>query len=124
MNELAQEMLRNWAQIEGDLANFDGQALAGAILGALLVSSSKGKAWVTIRTRRKLSLQQRLLTLLLSAGVGYLFMPLLLSLVPFVSTGVAAFVAAVVVIPISVKVMLWLENADLKEIVQRWRRGS
>ncbi|MCS4283462.1 hypothetical protein M2396_001727 [Pseudomonas sp. BIGb0278] len=124
MNELAQEMLRNWAQIEGDLANFDGQALAGAILGAWLVSSSKGKAWVTIRTRRKLSLQQRLLTLLLSAGVGYLFMPLLLSLVPFVSTGVAAFVAAVVVIPISVKVMLWLENADLKEIVQRWRRGS
>ncbi|WP_258197511.1 hypothetical protein [Pseudomonas plecoglossicida] len=124
MNELAQEMLRNWAQIEGDLANFDGQALAGAILGALLVSSSKGKAWVTIRTRRKLSLHQRLLTLLLSAGVGYLFMPLLLSLVPFVSTGVAAFVAAVVVIPISVKVMLWLENADLKEIVQRWRRGS
>lgn len=124
MNEPAQEMLRNWAQIEGDLANFDGQALAGAILGALLVSSSKGKAWVTIRTRRKLSLHQRLLTLLLSAGVGYLFMPLLLSLVPFVSTGVAAFVAAVVVIPISVKVMLWLENADLKEIVQRWRRGS
>ncbi|MBP2261452.1 hypothetical protein [Pseudomonas sp. BP8] len=124
MNELAQEMLRNWAQIEGDLANFDGQALAGAILGAWLVSSSKGKAWVTIRTRRKLSLQQRLLTLLLSAGVGYLFMPLLLSLVPFVSTGVAAFVAAVVVIPISVKVMLWLENADLKEIVQRWRRES
>lgn len=124
MNELAQEMLRNWAQIEGDLANFDGQALAGAILGAWLVSSSKGKAWVTIRTRRKLSLHQRLLTLLLSAGVGYLFMPLLLSLVPFVSTGVAAFVAAVVVIPISVKVMLWLENADLKEIVQRWRRGS
>ncbi|MDR6711774.1 hypothetical protein J2W83_001368 [Pseudomonas hunanensis] len=124
MNEVAQEMLRNWAQIEGDLANFDGQALAGAILGAWLVSSSKGKAWVTIRTRRKLSLQQRLLTLLLSAGVGYLFMPLLLSLVPFVSTGVAAFVAAVVVIPISVKVMLWLENADLKEIVQRWRRGS
>lgn len=124
MNELAQEMLSNWAQIEGDLANFDGQALAGAILGAWLVSSSKGKAWVTIRTRRKLSLQQRLLTLLLSAGVGYLFMPLLLSLVPFVSTGVAAFVAAVVVIPISVKVMLWLENADLKEIVQRWRRGS
>lgn len=124
MNELAQEMLRNWAQIEGDLANFDGQALAGAILGASLVSSSKGKAWVTIRTRRKLSLHQRLLTLLLSAGVGYLFMPLLLSLVPFVSTGVAAFVAAVVVIPISVKVMLWLENADLKEIVQRWRRGS
>ncbi|RZI90868.1 MAG: hypothetical protein EOP15_03115 [Pseudomonas sp.] len=117
-------MLRNWAQIEGDLANFDGQALAGAILGASLVSSSKGKAWVTIRTRRKLSLHQRLLTLLLSAGVGYLFMPLLLSLVPFVSTGVAAFVAAVVVIPISVKVMLWLENADLKEIVQRWRRGS
>jgi len=124
MNELAQEILRNWAQIEGDLANFDGQALAGAILGAWLVSSSKGKAWVTIRTRRKLSLQQRLLTLLLSAGVGYLFMPLLLSLVPFVSTGVAAFVAAVVVIPISVKVMLWLENADLKEIVQRWRRES
>lgn len=123
MTELLQALMHNWSQLQGDLAGFQGEALAGAILGACLVSSSKGKAWVTIRSRRKLSLQERLMSLLLSAGVGYLFMPLLLSLMPFVSGGVAAFVAAVVVIPISVKVMLWLENADLKEIVQRWRRG-
>ncbi|MBA1324599.1 hypothetical protein G7018_23205 [Pseudomonas plecoglossicida] len=117
-------LVRSWTQLQGELDGFDGQALAGALLGACLVSTSKGKAWVTIRARHKLSVRQRLMTLSLSAGVGYLFSPLVLSVVPFASTGVAAFIAAVVVIPISVKVMLWLENADLKEIVQRWRRGA
>jgi hypothetical protein len=40
------------------------------------------------------------------------------------SRGMAAFVAAVVVVPISLKVMVWLDSVDLREIVQRWRRRS
>lgn len=34
----------------------------------------------------------------------------------------AGFVAAVVVIPISLKVMVWLDTLDPRELIQRWRR--
>ena len=108
-----------------DHAEFDGNALFGAILGAWLISSSRRRlrAWLVTNSRQQLKLWQQVGSLFLAAGVGYLFTPLMLSLAPFLSSGVAAFVAAVVVIPISIKVMLWLDAADLKDIFQRWRRG-
>lgn len=92
----------------------DGEALFGAILGAWLVTSIKRdlKAW------------QRLGSLLLSAGVGYLFAPVALKLAPFINSGGAAFASALVVIPISIKAMLWVEQADLFEILRRIRGGS
>ncbi|WP_166358491.1 putative holin [Pseudomonas akapageensis] len=91
----------------------DGDALFGAVLGAWLVTS----------TRQSLKAWQRMGSLLLSAGVGYLFTPLVLSMGPFLSSGVAAFVGAVVVIPISIKVMVWLDAAELRDIFQRMRGG-
>ena len=89
----------------------DGEALFGAILGAWLVTSIKRdlKAW------------QRIGSLLLSAGVGYLFAPVALKLAPIINSGVAAFACALVVIPISIKTMVWVEQADLFEIVRRIR---
>ncbi|MFK0089969.1 putative holin [Pseudomonas sp. NPDC090755] len=92
----------------------DGDTVFGALLGAWLVASTRGflKAW------------QRLGSLFLSAGVGYLFTPLVLLMAPFLSSGVAAFIGAVVVIPISIKVMIWLDSTDLREILQRLRNGS
>lgn len=92
----------------------EGDVVFGALLGAWLVTSTRGvlKAW------------QRIGSLFLSAGVGYLFTPLVLLLAPFLSSGVAAFIAAVVVIPISIKVMIWLDSADLRDIFQRFRNGS
>jgi len=128
MHEVVEAAALAWrqSQVSGEALGFDSQAVFGALLGAWLVSSSRRrlKAWVVIGSRRPLKVWQRIVTLLLSAGVGYLFTPLMLSLVPFLSSGVAAFVAAVVVIPISIKVMFWLDAADLKDIVQRWRRGG
>ncbi|UVJ43135.1 phage holin family protein [Pseudomonas sp. LS1212] len=91
----------------------NGDALFGALLGAWLVAS----------TRQSLKAWQRMGSLLLSAGVGYLFTPLVLSMASFLSSGVAAFVGAVVVIPISIKVMVWLDGADLREVFQRLRGG-
>ncbi|NBA94748.1 putative holin [Pseudomonas sp. R5(2019)] len=91
----------------------DGDALFGSLLGAWLVSS----------TRQHLKAWQRLGSLTLSAGVGYLFAPMVLSVAPFLSTGVAAFIGAVVVIPICIKVMVWLDAADLREVLQRLRTG-
>lgn len=100
--------------LASSMPTVDGDTIFGAVLGAWLVASTQGvlKAW------------QRLGSLFLSAGVGYLFTPLVLLLAPFLSSGVAAFIAAVVVIPISIKVMIWLDSADLREILQRLRNGS
>ncbi|MBA1191485.1 hypothetical protein G7007_01240 [Pseudomonas entomophila] len=113
------------AQALVDQTGFDGNALFGAVLGAWLVSSSRHrvKAWMMISSRKRLKVWQQIGSLMMSAGVGYLFTPLVEALAPLLSSGMAAFVAAVVVIPISVKIMLWLDAADLRDIVQRWRKG-
>ncbi|MGE8405731.1 MAG: putative holin [Pseudomonas sp.] len=96
------------------LPSVEGDVVFGALLGAWLVASTRGflKAW------------QRMGSLFLSAGVGYLFMPLIRSIAPFLSGGEAAFIGAVVVIPIVIKVMIWLDGADLREIIQRLRGGG
>lgn len=87
----------------------DGESLFGAILGAWLITSIKKdlKAW------------QRIGSLSLSAGVGYVFTPMALQAIPFATNGGAAFVCALVIIPISIKVMVWVEKADLWEIFRR-----
>lgn len=113
------------AQTLVETTGFDGNALFGAVLGAWLVSSSRHrvKAWMMISASKRLKVWQQVGSLMMSAGVGYLFTPLVEALVPLLSSGMAAFVAAVVVIPISVKIMLWLDTADLRDILQRWRKG-
>ncbi|GLH31593.1 MULTISPECIES: hypothetical protein [unclassified Pseudomonas] len=100
----------------------DGRVLFGAVLGALLVSAARDR--LVIVSRKRLTLGKQALLALLTVGVGYLFEPLLQALAPMLSRGMAAFVAAVVVVPISLKVMVWLDSVDLREIVQRWRRRS
>ena len=92
----------------------DGDALFGAVLGAWLVTSTKHnlKAW------------QRLGSLLLSSGVGYLFAPTAMRLAPVLTSGGAAFACALVVIPVSIKAMVWIERADLIEILRRLKGGS
>jgi len=92
----------------------DGEALFGAILGAWLVTS----------TKHDLKVWQRLGSLFLSAGVGYLIAPIALQAVPFITSGGSAFVCALVVIPISIKLMVWVEKADIWDIWRRIRGGS
>ena len=94
----------------------DGDVLFAALLGALLVSAARDRL-ITSEARRL-----TLLLLFVTVGVGHLFEPLVSSLVPLLSRGMAAFVAAVVVIPISLKVMVWLDTLDPRELIQRWRR--
>lgn len=91
----------------------DGELLFGAVLGAWLVSS----------TKKDLKVWQRLGSLLLSAGVGYLFAPMALQVAPFITGGGASFGCALVVIPLSIKVMVWIEQADLWDILRRLRGG-
>jgi hypothetical protein len=93
------------------LPSIDGEVLFGASLGAWLVTTTRSnfKAW------------QRIGSWLLSAGVGYLFTPVALPLAPFLTAGVTAFLCAVVVIPISIKLMLWIDGAGLADILRHLR---
>jgi hypothetical protein len=103
-----------------ELLDTEGRALFGALLGALLVSAARDR--LIIVSRRRLSACKQVLLVFLTLGVGYLFEPLLHALAPMLSRGMAAFAAAVVVIPITLKVLVWLDSVDLRELIQRWRR--
>ncbi|WP_028693722.1 hypothetical protein [Pseudomonas cremoricolorata] len=102
----------------------DPEVVFGALLGSLLVSLARGrmKVWLMLGADDRLSLRKSSLLVVLSAGVGCLFEPLILTLSPLLSSGMAAFSAAVVVIPISLKIMVWLDGLDLRDLLQRLRR--
>ena len=93
------------------LPSIDGETLFGAALGAWLVTTTRSnfKAW------------QRIGSWMLSAGVGYLFTPVALQVTPFLTTGVTAFLCALVVIPVSIKIMQWIDGAGLGEIIRHLR---
>ncbi|MDU9401966.1 hypothetical protein RTH46_05600 [Pseudomonas sp. zfem004] len=97
----------------------DGHVLFSALLAALLVSVTGNRS--IPRSSSRLARRKKLLLVFVTVGVGQVFEPLVLSLAPMLSRGMAAFVAAVVVIPISLKVMDWLDTLDLRELVERWR---
>lgn len=104
------------------LLGVDGYVLFAALLGALLVSAARDRL-ITNMTKR-LKLGKKLLLVFVTVGVGHLFEPLVSSLVPLLTRGMAGFVAAVVVIPISLKVMVLVDTLDPRELLQRWRRRS
>ncbi|MGO4313808.1 putative holin [Pseudomonas sp. KB_15] len=89
----------------------NGEVLFGAMLGAWLVTTARNnfKTW------------QRIGSLLLSAGVGYLFTPVVHPLAPFLTEGVTAFFCALIVIPISLKLMQWIDGAGIGEIIRHLR---
>lgn len=93
------------------LPSIDGEVLFGASLGAWLVTTTRTnfKAW------------QRIGSWLLSACVGYLFTPVALPLAPFLTAGVTAFLCAMVVIPMSIKLMQWIDGAGLSDIIRHIR---
>lgn len=90
---------------------FDLETLFGAGLGACLVVS----------VRQPLKVWQTLCSLAMSAGVGVLFTPLAVMLLPQLTNGVAAFFCALVVIPLSIKLMVWVEQVDIRELVRRFK---
>jgi len=103
-----------------ELLGVDGNVLFAALLGALLVGAARDRLITNKATR--LTLGKKWLLVFVTVGIGHLFEPLVSSLAPMLTRGMAAFVAAVVVIPISLKVMVWLDSLDPREIIQRWRR--
>ncbi|MGY4526584.1 hypothetical protein [Pseudomonas sp. UBA4617] len=102
------------------LLEVDGSVLFAALLGALLVSAARDR--LITNTARRLKLGKKVLLVFVTVGVGHLFEPLVSALAPLLTRGMAAFVAAVVVIPISLKVMVWLDTLDPRELIRRWRK--
>ncbi len=103
-----------------ELLDRDGNVLFSALLGALLVSAARDR--LITNNARRLTLGKKLLLVFVTVGIGHLFEPLVSSLAPLLTRGMAAFVAAVVVIPISLKVMVLVDTLDPRELLQRWRR--
>ena len=93
------------------VAMIDRDTAFGAALGA----------WVVTSARRTLKGWQHLGSFLLSACVGYLFTPVALPHMTGLSAGVTAFICALVVIPISIKLMIWVNTADITEVIRRFR---
>ncbi len=91
------------------IAMIDRDALFGASLGA----------WVVTSARRTLKGWQHLGSFLLSACVGYLFTPVALPHLTGLSVGVTAFICALVVIPISIKLMIWVNSTDIVDVLRR-----
>ncbi|WDM57820.1 hypothetical protein K4A76_15240 [Pseudomonas sp. NEEL19] len=98
----------------------DGNVLFAALLGALLVSAARDR--LITNTAKRLTLSKKLLLVFVTVGVGHLFEPLISESVPLLSRGMAGFVAAVIVIPVSLKVMVLVDTLDPRELIQRWRK--
>ncbi len=81
----------------------DGDALLGAVLGAVLVAS----------TKKDIGWWQRLLSMLLSIGLGYALAPEVASQTPIASRAAAAFMASICAIPLSLKLVVWIEQVDI-----------
>ncbi|MCP1605714.1 Putative phage holin [Pseudomonas citronellolis] len=93
----------------------DGLALFGALLGA----------WIATSTRHDFKAWQRLVALILPTCVGYVASDAALALVPWLTTRpVSALVCALVVIPLCLKALAWVDTIDFGELVRRIRGGS
>ena len=95
------------------VSGIDIEVMIGAALGAWLIMSGK----------RNSSIRQRLTTLFLSAGAGYIFAPMAMEIAPVFTAGGAAFGCALIVVPIGIKVNVWVRQADLPELIKRLRGG-
>lgn len=93
------------------VAMLDPDALFGACVGA----------WVLTSRRRNLRGWQYTGTFLLSASVGYLFAPVAPPHLTGLSTGITAFICALIVIPFSIKITAWANSADIADIIRRLR---
>lgn len=95
----------------------DGNALLGATLGAALIAS----------TKRDLRWWQRLLSLFISIGAGYVLASEVINQTPIRSIAAAAFIASVCAVPIALRLSVMAEQLDLSSVLggltARGRRG-
>ncbi|MEH6565107.1 MAG: putative holin [Halopseudomonas sp.] len=91
----------------------DANALMGAVLGAALVAYAQKdlKAW------------QRLGGLIFSAMVGYLMSTEVVAQTPINETGPGAFIGAIVIVPLGLKLMEWVGKLEIATLFKRGNGG-
>lgn len=92
----------------------DGDALMGASLGAALVAYNK----------TGLGALERVGALIFSACCGYFLAPEIIALTPVTMTVGAGFVGALATVPVSLKVMEYIEGLELSSLIDRLKGGK
>ena len=92
----------------------NGNTLLGAVLGAAFIAT----------TEKDLTAWQRLRSMLLSTGIGYLLAPEITSRTMITSDATAALLAAIFSLFILVKAVDWIKKAKLSEIWKAIKNGG
>lgn len=92
----------------------DGDALLGAVLGATLIAS----------TKKDIRWWQRLFSLALSVGLGYILAPEVINQTPVKSMAFAAFIASICAIPLALKFAVWVEQFDISSLSKLPGKGD
>ena len=96
------------------IPGIDGNAVIGAFAGAALMALHS----------RDVSMPSRILYLAISWVMGYLSAPLVMRQIHLQESGVAAFLAAAVVIVLTVRLIDSAKTLDISQITSWWRRGG
>lgn len=92
----------------------NGNALLGAVFGAALFAT----------TKKDLRPLQRLTTMLIAIGIGYLLTPEVTEHTFIQNDATAGMTAAIFSLPIILKIMVWVDQANLSEIINKFFRGG
>ncbi|KVX93521.1 putative holin [Burkholderia ubonensis] len=95
--------------LAGCVPGIDGDALLGAFAGATLV----------VVTSKNLGLAKRAAYMIISLVMGYLAAPEIIAAMPIQSAGVAAFIAAALVITVASTLIDRVQGLDLIALVRR-----
>ncbi|MBP8005506.1 MAG: hypothetical protein KAZ18_01220 [Acinetobacter sp.] len=92
----------------------NGNALLGAVFGAALFAT----------TKKDLRPLQRLTTMILATGIGYLLTPEITARTFIANDATAGMIAAIFSLPIILKIMVWVDQSSLSDIWNKIRGGG
>lgn len=92
----------------------NGNALLGAVFGAALFAT----------TKKDLRPLQRLTTMILATGIGYLLTPEITVRTFIANDATAGMIAAIFSLPIILKIMVWVDQSSLSDIWNKIRGGG
>jgi len=92
----------------------NGNALLGAVFGAALFAT----------TKKDLKPLQRLITMLLATGIGYLLTPEITARSFINNDATAGMIAAIFSLPIILKIQVWVDQSNLSDIINKFRGGG
>lgn len=92
----------------------NGNALLGAVFGAALFAT----------TKKDLKPLQRLFTMFLATGIGYLLTAEITTRTFITNDATAGMVAAIFSLPIILKIMVWVDQSNLSDIINKFRGGG